>query len=153
MKSRPLTLREINALQFDDGCTAKGTETKPQKRWRDPHTPLADKSVSPWASLLRTARKGDDKAADCLANCITKNAYEHAWFNKDRACIERGEGFVKELVMIALYRAIHGEGLTQRAAAARLGITLGPYQRNWEPRIAVIWDNWFKPRVRELDGD
>lgn len=153
MKSRPLTLREINALRFDDGCTAKGTETKPQKRWRDPHSSLAVMTVSPRASLLNSARAGDDKAADILANCIADDAYKHAWINKDKACIERGEDFVKQLVVIALYRAIHGDGLKQRVAAGQLGITLSPYQRYWQPRIEVIWEKWCKRLVNELDGD
>lgn len=142
--------KEINELRFDKGRTAQGKETRPQKRWQDPHSSLAVMSVSPKASLLRRARGGDDRAGDYLANQITEEAYQHAWFNKDRVCVERGKPFVKRLVNIALYDYIHNEALSERAAASLLNITRTPYRKNWMPRIDAIADQWCKPLADEL---
>lgn len=154
MKSRPLTQSEINALRFDDGCTAKGTETKPQKRWRDPHSSLAVMTVSPRASLLSSARGGDDKAADVLANCIADDAYRHVWINKDRICIDKGRDFIKMLADIAVYRAVHNEQTPQRHCAAILGISKRAYVKAWEPRIFGqngIYEQWCMRLVKELE--
>lgn len=155
MKSRPLTQSEINALRFDDGCTAKGTETKPQKRWRDPHTSLAVMTPSPRASLLNSARGGDDRAAEYLANAIADDAYRHVWINKDKVCIDRGRDFIKKLADIAVHRCVHGEQLPQRQCAAMLGISKRAYAKAWEPRIFGqngIYEQWCKRLVNELDG-
>ena len=141
-----------NGLHIDPLLPARGTETHPQKRWQDPHSSLAVMSVSPKASLLRAARGGDDRAGDYLANQITDEAYQHAWFNKDKVCVERGKPFVKRLVNIALYDYIHQEALSQRGAARLLNITLRPYQKNWMPRVNAIRLQWCRPLGAELSN-
>ena len=137
-------------LHIDKLLPARGTETRPQKRWQDPHSSLAVMSVSPKASLLRAARGGDDRAREFLVAQIAEEAYQHAWFNKDRVCVERGKPFVKRLVNIALYDYIHNEPLSERAAASLLNITRTPYKKNWMPRVDAIADQWCRPLADEL---
>ena len=133
---------------IDDGCTAKGTETKPQKHWRDPHSSVSSVSLGPRARLLQAAIGGDLRAETTLIKRVAAEVKTHASFAKDNL-----QGKQVTLTHLAFYPYIYqAKPHSERESAFQLGVSRSSYRRIWHPRVEVIRDQWCKRLRDELTG-
>ena len=141
-----MMLLAIHGLDFDDGCTAKGKEKRPPKRWRDPHSSISSMSLSPRAKLLRDAIQGDIQAETSLVNQIADEVTAHA-----RAENLNLQGRQATLVHLACYPYVYqAEAKSQRQSAYQLNVSRASYTRVWLPRIEAIRERWCKCLIDEL---
>lgn len=136
----------LNYLQFEEGQTARGKESKKHKCTRDPHTSLASKAVSRPAHLLRKCAGGDGCPLSYveLTRHLAEQIDNHANVNRWRV---GARSF--DLATIALNPYVYGKELTGDEAAKLMQISKRAYYSHWVPKVTGI-RVWIKHWVNEV---
>lgn len=134
---------------INNGCTVRATETKPQKRWSDPHSSISSISLSYRATLLRAALQGDAAAEKKLLREVAEEVRSHASSNRENLQDKH-----LTLTDLAFYPYIYSpddlRGHTGKESASQLSVSLATYKRLWKPRIEAIRENWCKKYFNEI---
>ena len=122
-----------NKFWFDDGCTARGKEKRLSKGSRDPHTPLAARSISQQARWLRAAKRDNEHALERLTAFLGEQIQA---YGKQNHWQLRGRHMA--LAEIVLEPFVHAQPLGERESAKRMGICRSAFLKNWTKKIEVI---------------
>ena len=137
----------VNHLQFEDGQTARGKESKKHKCTRDPHTSLASRAISRPARLLKQCAgvKGCPLAYVDLTKHLAEQIDNHAAANRWRVGTRSFQ-----LATIALNPYVFGKELTGDEAAKLMQISKRAYYSHWVPKLPAI-RVWIKHWAHEVN--
>lgn len=136
--------RDKKGLHIVNNNPARGTESRHITKSKDPHSSLANQSLSEQAKALKQARGDNAEAYEWLLQELVINI--NAMAKNDNWKIQ----FDPLLVAQHVLDPYIGKEVSKREAAKKFKRDLKSYRTAWEPKLITI-EKWVKAWNAELN--